>query len=169
MRSTPVASKYPMQLFERPLRTRHRIAPGRSSLGSSTDSSSWTAPVGPLQLDRPSWTAPVGPRRDRTAGGGRLARGALPDVATPRYEPPHEHLFGPGSVLTYCVGLKVAAGMVFASDSRTNAGFDQISTFRKTVVYERPRDRFMVLLSSGNLSITQSVREMLQVERLGRG
>jgi putative proteasome-type protease len=55
--------------------------------------------------------------------------------------------------------------MVFASDSRTNAGFDQISTFRKMVVYERPGDRFMVLLSSGNLSITQSVREILQVER----
>jgi putative proteasome-type protease len=68
--------------------------------------------------------------------------------------------------MTYCVALKVAAGMVFASDSRTNAGFDQISTFRKMVVYERPGDRFMVLLSSGNLSISQSVREILQVERL---
>jgi putative proteasome-type protease len=68
--------------------------------------------------------------------------------------------------MTYCVALKVEAGMVFASDSRTNAGFDQISTFRKMVVYERPGDRFMVLLSSGNLSITQSVREILQVERL---
>jgi len=52
--------------------------------------------------------------------------------------------------------------MVFASDSRTNAGFDQISTFRKMAVYESPGDRFMVLLSSGNLSITQSVREILQ-------
>jgi putative proteasome-type protease len=68
--------------------------------------------------------------------------------------------------MTYCVALKVGAGMVFASDSRTNAGFDQISTFRKMVVYERPGDRFMVLLSSGNLSITQSVREILQVERV---
>ena len=67
--------------------------------------------------------------------------------------------------MTYCVALKIDAGMVFASDSRTNAGFDQISTFRKMVVYERPGDRFMVLLSSGNLSITQSVREILQVER----
>jgi putative proteasome-type protease len=68
--------------------------------------------------------------------------------------------------MTYCVSLKVGAGMVFASDSRTNAGFDQISTFRKMVVYERPGDRFMVLLSSGNLSISQSVREILQVERV---
>jgi putative proteasome-type protease len=68
--------------------------------------------------------------------------------------------------VTYCVGVKVGAGLVFASDSRTNAGFDQVSTFRKMVVYERPDDRFMVLLSSGNLSISQSVRELLQVERL---
>jgi putative proteasome-type protease len=68
--------------------------------------------------------------------------------------------------VTYCVAIKVQAGMVFASDSRTNAGFDQISTFRKMIVYERPGDRFMVLLSAGNLSITQSVRETLQVERL---
>src|SRR4051794_35963146 len=68
--------------------------------------------------------------------------------------------------MTYCVSLKVDAGMVFASDSRTNAGFDQVSTFRKMMVYERPDDRFMVLLSSGNLSISQSIREMLQVERL---
>jgi putative proteasome-type protease len=67
--------------------------------------------------------------------------------------------------VTYCVSLKVDAGMVFASDSRTNAGFDQISTFRKMVVYERPGDRFMVLLSSGNLSISQSIRELLQTQR----
>jgi putative proteasome-type protease len=68
--------------------------------------------------------------------------------------------------VTYCVALKVAAGMVFASDSRTNAGFDQISTFRKMIVYERAGDRFMVMLSAGNLSISQSVRELLQTERL---
>lgn len=71
--------------------------------------------------------------------------------------------------MTYCVGLKVAAGLVFASDSRTNAGFDQISTFRKMVAYEQSGERFMVLLSSGNLSISQSVRELLQVERIASG
>ena len=71
--------------------------------------------------------------------------------------------------MTYCLALKVSAGMVFVSDSRTNAGFDQISTFRKMMVYERPGDRFMALLSSGNLSITQSVREMLQIEQLAIG
>ncbi|HET7546048.1 MAG TPA: hypothetical protein VFK05_39535 [Polyangiaceae bacterium] len=71
--------------------------------------------------------------------------------------------------MTYCVSLKVDAGMVFASDSRTNAGFDQISSFRKMMVYEVPGDRVLVLLSSGNLSISQSVRELLQVEKLSLG
>lgn len=68
--------------------------------------------------------------------------------------------------MTYCVGIKLDAGLVFLSDSRTNAGLDQISTFRKMMVYERPDDRFMVLLSAGNLSISQSVREILQVESI---
>src|SRR5437868_12801585 len=68
--------------------------------------------------------------------------------------------------MTYCVGIKLDAGLVFLSDSRTNAGVDNISTFRKMIVYERPGDRFMVLLSAGNLSISQSVREILQVEKL---
>ena len=68
--------------------------------------------------------------------------------------------------MTYCVGIKLNAGLVFLSDSRTNAGVDHISTFRKMIVYEQPGDRFMVLLSAGNLSISQSVREILQVEQL---
>lgn len=68
--------------------------------------------------------------------------------------------------MTYCVGIKLNAGLVFLSDSRTNAGLDQISTFRKMIVYEKPGDRFMVLLSAGNLGISQSVREILQVEQL---
>ncbi|TFZ08874.1 proteasome-type protease [Ramlibacter humi] len=68
--------------------------------------------------------------------------------------------------MTYCVGIKLNAGLVFLSDSRTNAGVDHISTFRKMIVYERANDRFMVLLTAGNLSISQSVREILQVEQL---
>ena len=68
--------------------------------------------------------------------------------------------------MTYCVAVKLNAGMVFLSDSRTNAGLDQISTFRKMIVYEKAGDRFMCLLSAGNLSISQSVREILQIEQL---
>ena len=68
--------------------------------------------------------------------------------------------------MTYCVAAKLNAGLVFLSDSRTNAGLDNISTFRKMMVYEKAGDRFMVLLSAGNLSISQSVREILQIEQL---
>jgi putative proteasome-type protease len=68
--------------------------------------------------------------------------------------------------MTYCVAIKLNAGLVFLSDSRTNAGLDQISSFRKMMVYEKAGDRFMVLLSAGNLSISQSVREILQVQQL---
>ena len=68
--------------------------------------------------------------------------------------------------MTYCVAIKLNAGLVFLSDSRTNAGLDQISSFRKMMVYEKTGDRFMVLLSAGNLSISQSVREILQSEQL---
>jgi putative proteasome-type protease len=71
--------------------------------------------------------------------------------------------------MTYCVALKLNAGLVFLSDSRTNAGLDNFSSFRKQIVYEKPGDRFMVLLSAGNLSISQSVREILQVEKLAEG
>jgi len=71
--------------------------------------------------------------------------------------------------MTYCVGIRLDAGLVFMSDSRTNAGLDQISTYRKMMIYEREDDRFMVLLSAGNLSVSQSVREILQVEKVDRG
>jgi putative proteasome-type protease len=71
--------------------------------------------------------------------------------------------------MTYCVGIRLDAGLVFLSDSRTNAGLDAISTFRKMMIYERQDDRFMVMLSAGNLSISQSVREILQVEKIDRG
>ncbi len=68
--------------------------------------------------------------------------------------------------MTYCVGIRLNAGLVFLSDSRTNAGLDAISTFRKMMIYEQPGERFMALLSAGNLSISQSVRELLQVEQI---
>ena len=71
--------------------------------------------------------------------------------------------------MTYCCAVKLNAGLVFLSDSRTNAGLDQISSFRKMMVYEKAGDRFMVLLSAGNLSISQSVREILQNEQIKDG
>ncbi len=66
--------------------------------------------------------------------------------------------------MTYCVGMLLDAGLVFLSDSRTNAGVDHINTFRKMTVYERKGDRMMVLLTSGNLAISQAVTTLLQEE-----
>jgi len=63
--------------------------------------------------------------------------------------------------MTYCVGMKLNAGLVFLADSRTNAGVDQISTFRKMTVFEHPGERLLVLLSAGNLAITQAVRQIV--------
>ncbi|HKY02396.1 MAG TPA: proteasome-type protease [Burkholderiales bacterium] len=63
--------------------------------------------------------------------------------------------------MTYCVGVLLDSGMVFASDSRTNAGVDHVSSFRKMAIYERPGDRAITVLSSGNLSLTQSALNML--------
>jgi putative proteasome-type protease len=63
--------------------------------------------------------------------------------------------------MTYCVGVLLDAGMVFCSDSRTNAGVDHVSSFRKMTVYERPGDRVVVILASGNLSVTQNAINLL--------
>jgi putative proteasome-type protease len=57
--------------------------------------------------------------------------------------------------------MRLNAGLVFLSDSRTNAGVDQVGTFRKLSVFERPGDRVMVLMTAGNLSISQSVRQLV--------
>jgi len=63
--------------------------------------------------------------------------------------------------MTYCVGLKIDRGLVFMSDTRTNAGIDSISTFRKMHVWEVPSERVIVLMSAGNLATTQSVVSIL--------
>ncbi|MDY7539098.1 peptidase [Undibacterium sp. RTI2.1] len=63
--------------------------------------------------------------------------------------------------MTYCVGMRLDAGLVFLSDSRTNAGVDQVGTFRKMSVFENPGDRMMVLMTAGNLSISQSIRQLV--------
>jgi putative proteasome-type protease len=64
--------------------------------------------------------------------------------------------------MTYCVGLLVDTGLVMLSDSRTNAGVDQINTFRKMATFVRAHDRVLVLMSAGNLAITQAVVNLLQ-------
>ncbi len=57
--------------------------------------------------------------------------------------------------------MRLDEGLVFLSDSRTNAGVDQVGTFRKMSVFENPGDRMMVLMTAGNLSISQSIRQLV--------
>ena len=64
--------------------------------------------------------------------------------------------------MTYCVAMSLDAGMIFASDSRTNAGVDQISRFSKMKTFVRDGERVIVMLSSGNLSITQNAINILE-------
>lgn len=64
--------------------------------------------------------------------------------------------------MTYCVAIKVKQGLVFCSDSRTNAGADQVSTYRKMYRWGVEGNRQLVLLSAGNLATTQSVIERIQ-------
>lgn len=59
--------------------------------------------------------------------------------------------------MTYCCGILVREGLVMIADTRTNAGLDDVSTFRKLHVYSNPGERLITVMSAGNLSITQSV------------
>ena len=63
--------------------------------------------------------------------------------------------------MTYCIGVRLNEGLVFLSDSRTNAGVDQVGTFRKMSVFENPGDRMLVLMTAGNLSISQAIRQLV--------
>ena len=66
--------------------------------------------------------------------------------------------------MTYCLGIKTHEGLVMASDSRTNAGYDQVNTCRKLHTFVTPGERAFTILTSGSLSITQSVVTLLQEE-----
>ena len=78
--------------------------------------------------------------------------------------------------MTYCCGILVRDGIVMIADTRTNAGLDNVSTFRKLHMFENPGERVMMLAASGNLSVTQGVLNLIsdgienpetgQVERL---
>ncbi len=63
--------------------------------------------------------------------------------------------------MTYCVGLKLDRGLVFMSDTRTNAGVDNISIFKKMFLWERPGERSVTLMTAGNLATTQAVVSLL--------
>src|SRR6266513_298123 len=63
--------------------------------------------------------------------------------------------------MTYCCGVLVRVGLVMIADTRTNAGLDNVSTFRKLHVFSKPGERIMAIASAGNLAISQSVLSTL--------
>ncbi len=63
--------------------------------------------------------------------------------------------------MTYCVAMRLSSGLVFVSDSRTNAGVDHISTFRKLHIFHQSDERMLVIQSAGNLATTQSIISLL--------
>jgi putative proteasome-type protease len=63
--------------------------------------------------------------------------------------------------VTYCCGILVRDGLVMIADTRTNAGLDNVSTFRKLHLFEKPGERVMMLAMSGNLSVTQGVVNLI--------
>ena len=63
--------------------------------------------------------------------------------------------------MTYCVGLLLNEGMVLLSDTRTNAGLDNIATYRKMFVFEEPGERVVAILTAGSLSVTQTTMARL--------
>ncbi|TVR95348.1 MAG: hypothetical protein EA418_07755 [Wenzhouxiangellaceae bacterium] len=69
--------------------------------------------------------------------------------------------------MTYCVAIRLEAGLVFCSDSRTSAGVDDVSVYSKMHVFDTAADRFMVLLSAGNLATTQAVTTRLERDLAG--
>lgn len=74
--------------------------------------------------------------------------------------------------MTYCVALRLNRGLVFAADTRTSAGNDNVAIFRKLHYWRKPGERVIVLASAGNLAVTQSVTSILNeqlVEELSPG
>ncbi len=74
--------------------------------------------------------------------------------------------------MTYCVGLFLKAGIVLLSDTRTNAGLDNISVYRKMFLFEEPGERVIAILTAGNLSVTQTtiarLREAVEIGEEGQ-
>ena len=68
--------------------------------------------------------------------------------------------------MTYCVGLRLNRGLVFMSDTRTNAGVDNISVFRKMFHWETPGERCITVMTAGNLGTTQAVVSLLNERAL---
>src|SRR5579871_6726931 len=75
---------------------------------------------------------------------------------------PHDAGSSRGGPMTYCLGITTKDGFVVASDSRSNAGYDQVNVCRKMHTFATPGDRVLVALTSGSLSCSQSIVTLLR-------
>src|SRR5262249_45061977 len=91
------------------------------------------------------------------AGNARLGLEPQPKLAS-NFTRIHT-IQGPG--MTYCCGILVREGLVMIADTRTNAGLDNVSTFRKLHIFSDPGERILAIASAGNLAISQSVLSTL--------
>ncbi|UDY33855.1 hypothetical protein [Dermatobacter hominis] len=83
---------------------------------------------------------------------------AVPTVERRRRAPPRK------AAVTYCIAMRLEEGLVFLADTRTNAGVDNVSTYRKMHVFEPSDDRLFVIESAGNLATTQQVLDQIQAD-----
>src|SRR6056297_2039529 len=123
----------------------------RGWAGSASTSRTAFPPTPGMCASQRGWTIPM-PRRYQEPGSAGRARRSRSGSTSVSSE----------ARMTYCVGLMLDRGLVFMSDTRTNAGLDNISTFRKMSVWAEPGERVITLLSSGNLATTQSVVSLLE-------
>lgn len=106
----------------------------------------------PRQATRPFLTG------RRMSRGGELGLDATSKLATSS-APRNSDRWG--LEMTYCCGILVRDGLVMIADTRTNAGLDNVSTFRKLHIFSKPGERIMAIASAGNLAISQSVLSTL--------
>ena len=92
---------------------------------------------------------------------GKTGRGTLYFPSAIGHDVARLHYTGE-TELTYCLSIRVDQGLVFASDSRTNAGVDQVSTYSKMHTFEVPGERAICVLTSGNLATTQAVIRLIR-------
>ena len=152
---------------------RRRVTPGSKRpcpISAGLPSIPRTVPVRPMRMcGLPSAWIRSAPRRCAACAMGRASRRSrwlLKSVSRRAASPLcrggcYIERTGETESMTYCGGILVREGLVMFADTRTNAGVDNISTFRKLHVFKDPKKRVMAIASAGNLSISQSVVSIL--------
>src|SRR5204863_9717850 len=106
----------------------------------------------------------LGPRRamsSRSTQGSPWGIGGWTGLRNSLLVSPAERERIRGLGMTYCCGILVRDGLVMIADTRTNAGLDNVSTFRKLHIFSKPGERIMAIASAGNLAISQAVLSTL--------